>query len=149
MFRRIVVLLALLMPSLAMAQQGQTGRPASIMAQQVGGQDPSFIFRAFKVDADGALLISESLGTSNTGVNAGQVQGNSASGATDVGNPVKVGGVYNATLPTLSTGQRVIIASTAAITLLTVNGGTVFGGLTTLTVNGFERFIYTETVLLS
>lgn len=32
--------------------------------------------------------------------------GNVASGATDSGNPVKVGGVYNSTQPTLSTGQR-------------------------------------------
>lgn len=33
--------------------------------------------------------------------------GNVASGATDSGNPVKVGGVYNSTLPTVTTGQRV------------------------------------------
>lgn len=41
-------------------------------------------------------------------------------------------------------GQRVIIASTAAITLLTVNSpdATVTGGLTSLTLNGYERFIY-------
>ena len=32
--------------------------------------------------------------------------GNVASGATDSGNPVKVGGVYNPTLPTFSAGQR-------------------------------------------
>lgn len=32
--------------------------------------------------------------------------GNVASGATDSGNPVKVAGVYNSTLPTLTTGQR-------------------------------------------
>ncbi|MGX9144971.1 hypothetical protein [Mesorhizobium sp. 128a] len=32
--------------------------------------------------------------------------GNVASGAADSGNPVKVGGVYNSTLPTLTTGQR-------------------------------------------
>jgi len=35
-----------------------------------------------------------------------QVQGNVASGATDSGNPVKVGAKYNATLPTLTDGQR-------------------------------------------
>src|ERR1051326_8548002 len=39
-------------------------------------------------------------------VGAGVVQGGVASGATDAGNPVKVGGVYNSTLPTLTTGQR-------------------------------------------
>lgn len=35
-----------------------------------------------------------------------QVVGNVASGATDSGNPVKIGGTYNSSLPTLSSGQR-------------------------------------------
>lgn len=35
-----------------------------------------------------------------------QVQGNVAAGASDSGNPVKVGGQYTSTLPTLTTGQR-------------------------------------------
>lgn len=35
-----------------------------------------------------------------------EVVGNVASGATDSGNPVKVGGKYNATPPTLTDGQR-------------------------------------------
>lgn len=35
-----------------------------------------------------------------------QVQGNAASGAADSGNPVKVGGKYNTTAPTLTNGQR-------------------------------------------
>lgn len=35
-----------------------------------------------------------------------QSTGNAASGSTDSGNPVKVGGVYNSTLPTLANGQR-------------------------------------------
>jgi len=43
---------------------------------------------------------------SGTGANANQVQGNAASGATDSGNPVKIGGVYNSTQPTFTTGQR-------------------------------------------
>lgn len=34
------------------------------------------------------------------------VVGNVASGATDSGNPVKIGGVYNSTQPTLTNGQR-------------------------------------------
>lgn len=33
-------------------------------------------------------------------------QGNVAAGATDAGNPLKVGGVYNSTKPTYTTGQR-------------------------------------------
>jgi hypothetical protein len=35
-----------------------------------------------------------------------QVAGDVASGATDSGNPVKIGGKYNATMPTLTDGQR-------------------------------------------
>lgn len=37
---------------------------------------------------------------------ATQAQGNVASGAADSGNPVKVGGTYNATIPTLDDAQR-------------------------------------------
>jgi hypothetical protein len=38
--------------------------------------------------------------------NAVVATGNVASGATDSGNPVKAGGIYNSTAPTLTTGQR-------------------------------------------
>lgn len=38
--------------------------------------------------------------------NGAFVQGNVANGATDAGNPVKIGAVYNTTQPTLTTGQR-------------------------------------------
>lgn len=41
-----------------------------------------------------------------TGGAAQQVQGNVAGAATDSGNPVKIGGVYNTTLPTYTNGQR-------------------------------------------
>lgn len=44
--------------------------------------------------------------TGGTGTSASQVQGNVASGATDSGNPVKTGGVYNSTPPTITNGQR-------------------------------------------
>lgn len=43
---------------------------------------------------------------SGTGASAGQVQGNIGAASTDSGNPVKVGGIYNTTLPTLTDGQR-------------------------------------------
>lgn len=42
-----------------------------------------------------------------TGSSANQVQGNVASDAADSGNPVKVGGVYNSTKPTVADGDRV------------------------------------------
>lgn len=48
-----------------------------------------------------------------TVTNPSVVGGNVASGATDSGNPVKVAGVYNATLPTVTTGQRVDVQADA------------------------------------
>lgn len=43
---------------------------------------------------------------STTGAISVQPEGNIAAGATDSGNPTKVGGVYNVTYPTLTDGQR-------------------------------------------
>jgi hypothetical protein len=51
------------------------------------------------IDSEGDELEISSDGSFSTG-------GSVASGATDSGNPVKVGGTYNETLPTFSTGQR-------------------------------------------
>lgn len=49
-----------------------------------------------------ALLAALAFGTAQ----AGETWGNAAAGATDAGNPVKIGGKYNATPPTLTDGQR-------------------------------------------
>lgn len=46
-------------------------------------------------------------GAAVQGANAAQSQGTAASGATNAGNPVKVGCAYNATPPTVATGQVV------------------------------------------
>lgn len=55
--------------------------------------------------ADRVVIVDPTTGApSASGGSA--VQGNVASGATDSGNPVKVGGVYKATPPTLTDGQR-------------------------------------------
>jgi hypothetical protein len=51
----------------------------------------------YLVDSTGAII---------TGATGQPIVGNVASGATDSGAPVKVGGVYNSTLPTLTNGQR-------------------------------------------
>jgi len=56
--------------------------------------------------SDGSINYSFS-GSSATGANADQIQGSAASGATDSGNPLKIGGSFNTTLPTVATGQRV------------------------------------------
>lgn len=55
-----------------------------------------------QLDASGNLKTV----SATTGASANQVQGNVASGVTDAGNPVKIGGVYNAGQPVLTTGQR-------------------------------------------
>lgn len=47
--------------------------------------------------------------------------GNVASGGTDSGNPLKIGGVYSATLPTVTTGQRVNAQMTNRGELLTAS----------------------------
>jgi len=39
-------------------------------------------------------------------------------------------------------GQRLVIASSGIITLLSVTGGTVKGALTSLSANGFARYAY-------
>jgi len=53
-----------------------------------------------------SVTYNYTLPTGGTGTSATQIQGNAASGATDVGNPVKTGGVYNTSAPTLTNGQR-------------------------------------------
>jgi hypothetical protein len=39
-------------------------------------------------------------------------------------------------------GQRVTIVSGAGVTALTVNGGTIKGLITALSINGYARFVY-------
>lgn len=63
--------------------------------------------------ADGELSPLQLDGSGNlrtasggSGTTADQVQGNVAAASADSGNPVKVGGVYSSTLPTLTNGQR-------------------------------------------
>ena len=53
------------------------------------------------------VTLADASGNPVTGANSIAVQGNAASGATDSGNPVKVGGVFNITSPSPSAGQRV------------------------------------------
>ena len=53
-----------------------------------------------------SVTYNYTLSTGGTGTSATQIQGTAASGATDVGTPVKTGGVYNTSAPTLTNGQR-------------------------------------------
>lgn len=84
-----------------------------------------------------AYKIKQKISGATTGVPSA-VQGNVASSATDSGNPVKVGGVYNSTLPTLTNGQRgdiqldsragVIVAGTVASGATDIGGPVKVGG---------------------
>lgn len=66
----------------------------------VGGSDGAN-GRILRTDVSGNLFtVGQGPGSANV------VGGNVASGATDSGNPAKIGGVYNSTLPTFTTGQR-------------------------------------------
>jgi hypothetical protein len=41
-------------------------------------------------------------------------------------------------------GQRILISSGAGVTILTLNGGTIKGLITSLSINGYARFIYSS-----
>jgi len=58
-------------------------------------------------------------------------------------NPASVLATLTVTLPPNPVdGQRFVMAAGALITLLTINGGTVKGLITTLSLNGYARFAY-------
>lgn len=70
----------------------QDGQPVGVINPViVGGVDSSGNAQNVNLDSSGNMV----------------VVGNVASGATDSGNPVKIGAVYSSTLPTLTNGQRV------------------------------------------
>ena len=54
------------------------------------------------------------------------IQGDSASGAAKAGNPVQIGGVFNTTQPTVTTGQTVEAQSTARGALIVATGVDAF-----------------------
>lgn len=70
--------------------------------------------------------------TTGSGALAARVQGNSAAGVADVGDPVKIGGVFNTIQPTYANGQRgdVQLTSKGAVwtTLQAATGIGIFTG---------------------
>lgn len=69
-------------------------------------------------NANGNLIqILKAIAASSVGGGTSAVTGNVASGATDSGNPVKVGGVYLSALPTYTNGQRgdLLLSSRGAV----------------------------------
>lgn len=76
---------------------------------------------ALAIDVNGKVILGASTAT------IGAVVGNVASGATDSGNPVKTGAVYNSTLPTVTTGQRVDTQATSRGLALSSLGDKISG----------------------
>jgi len=65
-------------------------------------------------NADGSCTFADPIVSQATASNLNaQVVGNAASAAADSGNPVKIGGTFNTTQPTVTTGQRVDAQMTA------------------------------------
>lgn len=109
----------------------------------------------------GAPLVEDQKGhlcvnaVGGTGTSANQIQGNVAGAATDSGNPVKIGSVFNTTQPTYTTGQRTdsqtdargnlfvtLMAQGSASPLVTQQSSTdtlTTSGSAVLTVNSFGR----------
>lgn len=78
-----------------------------------------------------AITLVDANGDSVITANGQRIQGNSAAGAADAGDPVKVGGRYDSTLPTLTNGQRGNLQLSPRGTLLAslydYNAGFTFG----------------------
>lgn len=83
------------------------------------------------LDASGNAIL---LG--GTGSTAGEVQGNIASGSADSGKPVKVGGKYNSSLPTIADAQRGDLQITDGGVLRVALAGTLAAGADGLTNAG-------------
>lgn len=98
----LALLLASAFPALTQNQSNPTivGNTGAYNASPPTCTDGNWC--AIQTDVNGKLLTT----STSTVTGAVTVTGNVASGATDSGNPVKVGGVYNSTFPTLTTGQR-------------------------------------------
>lgn len=92
-----------LRPDLALAQSGTPAQALTSCGSPVNSPVNGSYY-SLTTDLTGRLCGSF---TSPSGTSANQVQGTSAAAATDDGsNPVKLGGVYNSSLPTYTNGQR-------------------------------------------
>jgi hypothetical protein len=96
--KRFFLALAALLSLVATTQSMAQG-----ISQKVAVCDPAWVNRCIKPDTSGNVPVTV---TSSTGTLATQIQGNSASGAADVGNPVMGAGQYNGTLPIFADGNR-------------------------------------------
>lgn len=118
--KRLLVLFLMLAPIPALAQTAVSGVYKSSPPTLTDG-----VQQQLRLDSTGALITAAATTSSGTGASADQVQGNAASGATDAGNPVKVGGKYVAAGVTLTDGQRgdLQLTSGGSVRMSIVEGG--------------------------
>lgn len=87
---------------------------------------------------DSAAILSTLTDTYSLLSSGSSVGGAVASGSSDIGNPVKIGGVYNSTPPTVTTGQRVDAQLTSHGSVRSMVTG--FGGTTSTPISNTVRF---------
>lgn len=113
-FGLILAALTLLFPGVAGAQVAYptAAGPGVKVAGTVPLQCDATGKNCAPVSAANPLVVSGAAGGATsanqtaTGASAQTVQGNVASGATDAGNPVKIGGLYSSSPPVLTNGKR-------------------------------------------
>lgn len=106
-----------------------TIRTASQIGNATGGADfaagnsSAQTLRVVVASNQVAIPVSQSgTWTVQQGTPPWTIQGDSASGASKAGNPVQIGGVFNTTQPTVTTGQTVEAQSTARGALIVATG---------------------------
>jgi hypothetical protein len=120
-------------PTTVDTNYGTVGASTLRTASQIGNATGA---AAFGAGVTGAQVLRVVLPTDQTAIPVSQsgtwtvqqgtppwtIQGDSASGASKAGNPVQVGGVFNTTQPTVTTGQTVEAQSTARGALIVATG---------------------------
>ncbi len=130
MRRLLAALMAMALASPTFAQVAQiTANPKGITGSP---QSPQF---TVAVNEDGTRAAPTGSTSSPTAV-----QGNVASGATDSGNPVKVGCVYNSASPAPTAGQRVDCQTDAGGRLVVATGTAVVSADGDNNVIGYSSF---------
>lgn len=101
------------LPTGAATSANQTNGTQQAQIVQGGNTATVTASSALKVDGSATTQPISGTVTANQGTNPWTVQGTSASGASKAGNPVQIGGVFNTTQPTVTTGQTVESQMTA------------------------------------
>lgn len=114
-------------PTVSGPAAGGSGVSSNVNVTAVGGNAVTTSLPVSNVAGSaiiGQVGIDQTTPGTTNGVSA---QGNVASGAADSGNPVKTGCVYNTTLPTVTTGNRVDCQSGSAGRIFVTTGASQAG----------------------